>query len=293
MLGLTEGDALVPWDLPYVIPIVLVAGGVGAAGGVAAGGLATALAVGQAQIMGLDLGVVGVLVRALVFLVVGWVAGAGAKGTAKVSEKEVARRVRRLADSAYVADPESSQARPRESQKLAGLGTWELDLRTGESVWSEEYRDLYGVDPRTLISDRTAFQEIVHPEDRKIVSEGLERIIRDSTTLEIRYRIIRPNDGAERCIRSHIHAQLDAAGEPVRLVGTGQDVTDLVMVLSAREREILMLLAEGLSGPEIAEKFVLSPETVRTHIRKAMVKLDARTRGQAIATALRSKEIGS
>jgi len=232
-------------------------------------------------------------VRALVFLVVGWVAGAGAKGTAKVSEKEVARRVRRLADSAYVADPESSQARPRESQKLAGLGTWELDLRTGESVWSEEYRDLYGVDPRTLISDRTALQEIVHPEDRKIVSEGLERIIRDSTTLEIRYRIIRPNDGAERCIRSHIHAQLDAAGEPVRLVGTGQDVTDLVMVLSAREREILMLLAEGLGGPEIAEKFVLSPETVRTHIRHAMVKLDARTRGQAIATALRSKEIGS
>jgi len=124
VLGLTEGDALVPWDLPYVIPIVLVAGGVGAAGGVAAGGLATALAVGQAQIMGLDLGVVGVLVRALVFLVVGWVAGAGAKGTARVSEKEVARRVRRLADSAYVADPESSQARPRESQKLAR--SWHL-----------------------------------------------------------------------------------------------------------------------------------------------------------------------
>jgi DNA-binding CsgD family transcriptional regulator len=61
--------------------------------------------------------------------------------------------------------------------------------------------------------------------------------------------------------------------------------------LTGREREILGLLAEGLSGARIADHLVLSPETVRTHVRNAMAKLGASTRSQAIAIALRSHEI--
>ena len=56
--------------------------------------------------------------------------------------------------------------------------------------------------------------------------------------------------------------------------------------LSAREREVVGLLADGLSGAQIAERLVLSPETVRTHIRNAMTKLGASTRTQAVAIAL-------
>jgi DNA-binding CsgD family transcriptional regulator len=61
--------------------------------------------------------------------------------------------------------------------------------------------------------------------------------------------------------------------------------------LSRREREIFELLADGLSGAEIAERLTLSPETIRTHIRNAMAKLEATTRSQAIAIALRRREI--
>jgi DNA-binding CsgD family transcriptional regulator len=61
--------------------------------------------------------------------------------------------------------------------------------------------------------------------------------------------------------------------------------------LTRREREILGLLAEGMSGAQIAEKLVLSPETVRTHVRNAMAKLGASTRSQAVALALRREEI--
>src|SRR5688500_1117271 len=62
--------------------------------------------------------------------------------------------------------------------------------------------------------------------------------------------------------------------------------------LSNREREVFELLADGMSGSEIAESLVLSPETVRTHIRNAMAKLDASTRSQAVAIALSRSEIG-
>ena len=52
------------------------------------------------------------------------------------------------------------------------------------------------------------------------------------------------------------------------------------------------MLAEGLSGAAIAERLVLSPETVRTHVRNAMDKLGASTRSQAVAVALEIGEIG-
>ena len=52
------------------------------------------------------------------------------------------------------------------------------------------------------------------------------------------------------------------------------------------------MLAEGMSGAAIAERLVLSPETVRTHVRNAMDKLGASTRSQAVALALELGDIG-
>ena len=61
--------------------------------------------------------------------------------------------------------------------------------------------------------------------------------------------------------------------------------------LTQRERDVLRLLADGLSNEEIGKRLYISPETVRTHVRKAMEKLDADTRTQAVATALRQSLI--
>lgn len=61
--------------------------------------------------------------------------------------------------------------------------------------------------------------------------------------------------------------------------------------LSGREAEVLTLLARGLTGEEIAQRLVLSPETVRTHVRNAMGKLEARTRTEAVVKALERGEI--
>jgi DNA-binding NarL/FixJ family response regulator len=57
--------------------------------------------------------------------------------------------------------------------------------------------------------------------------------------------------------------------------------------LSKREREIMDLLAQGMTGEDVAGHLVLSSETVKTHIRNAMSKLEANTRVHAIAIALR------
>jgi DNA-binding NarL/FixJ family response regulator len=62
--------------------------------------------------------------------------------------------------------------------------------------------------------------------------------------------------------------------------------------LTKREREVLRLLADGLSNEEIGKRLFLSPETVRTHVQKAMRRLEADTRTQAVAVALRQSLIG-
>jgi DNA-binding NarL/FixJ family response regulator len=63
------------------------------------------------------------------------------------------------------------------------------------------------------------------------------------------------------------------------------------MVLTRREREVYGLLAEGMTGEEVAVRLTISPETIRTHIRNGMEKLHARTRAGAVVEAMRSHEI--
>jgi DNA-binding NarL/FixJ family response regulator len=91
----------------------------------------------------------------------------------------------------------------------------------------------------------------------------------------------------------------------VELVASGRTYVDPVLAgvlsssaatekmtnLTQRERDVLRLLADGMSNEEIGKSLFISPETVRTHVRKAMAKLDADTRTQAVATALRQSLI--
>ena len=61
--------------------------------------------------------------------------------------------------------------------------------------------------------------------------------------------------------------------------------------LTEREREVLSLVAGGLTGGDIAGQLVLSPETIKSHVQNAMAKLGAHTRAHAVAIALRTGQI--
>ncbi len=61
-----------------------------------------------------------------------------------------------------------------------------------------------------------------------------------------------------------------------------------IRTLTAREAEVAGLVAEGLSNDEIADRLFLSPATVRTHVSRAMVKLQARDRAQLVVFAVQS-----
>jgi DNA-binding NarL/FixJ family response regulator len=100
-------------------------------------------------------------------------------------------------------------------------------------------------------------------------------------------------------------APLQDVVRAVQLVGDGGTYVDPVLAgllasdrlasqappLTQRERDVLRLLAEGLSNEGVGKQLFISAETVRTHVRKAMDKLGADTRTAAVATALRAELI--
>jgi DNA-binding NarL/FixJ family response regulator len=79
---------------------------------------------------------------------------------------------------------------------------------------------------------------------------------------------------------------VDPALMPEALAGRGH-----VDMLTAREREILQLLADGMSNADVAERLFISQETVKSHVRHILSKLEADTRTQAVAIALREAMI--
>ena len=83
--------------------------------------------------------------------------------------------------------------------------------------------------------------------------------------------------------RSLIARFLATPAQGARLAVPGQ-----LDALTAREREIMAMAAEGHSNDEIAEKLYVSPLTVRTHVHRAMAKLDARDRAQLVVMAYQS-----
>jgi DNA-binding NarL/FixJ family response regulator len=85
-------------------------------------------------------------------------------------------------------------------------------------------------------------------------------------------------------------------------VAAGEDYVDPALMpaflpkdredmLTAREREILQLLADGMSNADVARRLVISAETVKSHVRHILAKLEADTRTQAVAIALRESII--
>lgn len=71
----------------------------------------------------------------------------------------------------------------------------------------------------------------------------------------------------------------------------GPQAAERLYALTKREREVLRLLADGMRNIQVAEQLSISPLTVRSHVKKAMDKLEADTRTQAVARALRESLI--
>ena len=110
------------------------------------------------------------------------------------------------------------------AQRAANAGLWGWDISTGTLTWSEEFYNLFGLDPMTSASFDT-WLGVLHPDDRQQAMEGINGSIRERTPLENEYRIIRP-DGRQRWIRVWGSTSYDESSRPLRMSGVCIDVTE-------------------------------------------------------------------
>jgi two-component system sensor histidine kinase/response regulator len=119
-----------------------------------------------------------------------------------------------------------SEQQLAEAQRLAHIGSWNLDLTTNTLTWSEEHYLIFGVDPNEFdLSYDAAVMEFIHADDRDLVRRAVDNTCRTHEPFDIYYRVTRP-DGEERILCSNGNAGLNDQGHAVRLFGTAQDVTE-------------------------------------------------------------------
>jgi PAS domain S-box-containing protein len=118
----------------------------------------------------------------------------------------------------------SSEARLARAQRMANLGSWEQDLRTGEVHLSEDARRIFGLRPEQSETTMEQLLALVHPEDQASVRETLRNAPALGRCSWVDHRIILPG-GTERFLRQHAEPP-GPDEQPRLLVGTVQDVTD-------------------------------------------------------------------
>ncbi len=128
-----------------------------------------------------------------------------------------------------------SEANLAIAQRVAHLGSWEIDLTRGTSQWSEETWRIFGLRPGAFIPTREAFQAMVHPDDRDRVQAAVQHSIQTGHSYAVDHRILLP-DETERIVSERADALSDDQGRVTRLVGTVQDVTELRRIEQALQR---------------------------------------------------------
>ena len=120
-----------------------------------------------------------------------------------------------------------SERQLADAQRIAHLGSWQWDLPSGEMRWSEELFRICGLEPVAGPAHYQAFLEQIHPEDRAALGRAIRQAVQSRRPMEAHFcRIVRP-DGTLRILRVEAEAVLDDTGEPVSVLGTCLDVTEL------------------------------------------------------------------
>ena len=117
------------------------------------------------------------------------------------------------------------EARVRESEAMAHVGSWLWDMRTGAVQWSDEFHRIHGVDPLDFDGTFDSHIAAVHPDDQPRVREGIDESVATGRAFEEEYRIVRP-DQEIRIVQARAHPTVGSAGSVLGLRGIGQDVTD-------------------------------------------------------------------
>ncbi len=148
-----------------------------------------------------------------------------------------------------------------EAQRVASLGSWEMNFATGEMQWSSELFRIFGMAPQEEVSQESLFQH-VHPDDRTAVIKAFDQILDRGEIPPMDHRIVR-GDGVERYVRDEGSVTI-GGGKPSRAVGTIQDITErkqaekALQESEARYRELINTSPDDIALVDLNGNFVMA-----------------------------------
>jgi signal transduction histidine kinase len=157
----------------------------------------------------------------------------------------------RLADaldevSTLAEEVEARDERLQLMLSASGTGFWEWAIDTGALTWSDEIFRQHGLEPGPAAPEFTAYLDTIHPDDRGAFESAIGSTMEPGgpDTFELDFRVVWP-DGAIHWTHGAGRLFGDEDGRPVRMIGTGQDITERRRILEDRDR---LLDAERRAG---------------------------------------------
>lgn len=111
------------------------------------------------------------------------------------------------------------------AQRVGHVGSWEANLATRRSHWSDEFYRILGLEPGKVTPSIKTGLSLIHPEDRDEAQAAFERLLDDGTEFKATLRIVWP-DGSIRHILSHAGIIRNEHHRPLLLVGSAADITE-------------------------------------------------------------------
>src|SRR6266849_5423914 len=111
-------------------------------------------------------------------------------------------------------------------QDIAGVGIWDWRIDQPAATCTESNTVLYGLAPSTAMPPREQWEALIHPDDRRRVSEELASAARGLSQFHTEFRVIWP-DGTMRWLAGKCRSFCDEAGKTVRLIGVNYDISPL------------------------------------------------------------------
>jgi len=152
---------------------------------------------------------------------------------------------------------QKSETRLSEAQRVAHIGSWEWDVITGKITWSPELFEILGRDRALGEPTYAENLRIYHPESAEQLQMVVQRALTGGEPYLLRLKVLRPN-GSIRHTEARGQVQLNAEGKVIRLFGTSQDITHLVLA-ETELRELSTALAnavEGISRLDIFGRYI-------------------------------------
>lgn len=117
-----------------------------------------------------------------------------------------------------------SEAALKEAQRIAKVGSWEWDVRSGEVLWSDQMYQIFDITPEQRRGKILGNPESIHPEDRERVREAVEQVTLAFKTDPIEFRLVAAE--GEKWVLARGSLVTNSSGEVVRVLGTLQDITE-------------------------------------------------------------------